>query len=143
MEKAFVKTVAVDGQPAQERIETRQESFGVHGDARQHPTGSHVDHVGVRVAGSLKKFFHAVSPPGREPVPQRQSHRRSFKSEAAKLAIHGFEFGNHHFVARVFQRRRVAENERAAGLFQARPRRRAAAAEAAPLEGNFARRDIE
>ena len=82
-EIAFVKTVAIDGEPAQYRIELGQVRSDASPQASERPTQSHMHHVDVRLAHALSESAPAVFAPRCERVEQGQSHGCAFESETS------------------------------------------------------------
>ncbi len=56
------------------------------------PTGSHVDHVGMRFARAREELAQSVASPGSEQVEQVEPHSRSFEGEAAQVRLDSVQF---------------------------------------------------
>src|SRR5580765_5300931 len=87
MEVAFVETVAVDRQPAQDRMEFFENAFNVPahpGEPCVGPSGSHMQHKDMLLAGPRGKLQKRVAAKA-DSIQKRQRHGSAFISKASML----------------------------------------------------------
>lgn len=143
MKKSLVKSVAVESQPAQEWLQLGAGSLDIQRQTCPAPTHPDVNHIGVRLSRTTKEPLNAVMTPGRQPIQQRQGHARSFKAEAALVAVDLIEPLTEDLDLILLERELVALHERAANPFKPRPRGGVSASKTAAGKRGFRRRNAE
>src|SRR4051812_11926149 len=92
MKKTFVKPIAIEHQPAKQRIERFQSLLYGTWHSREDPAKRNMHHIGMLISWPAKELPESVPPPRSDPIQQRQAHGSPFVGKPAKLGFHTLQF---------------------------------------------------
>ncbi len=139
VEVAFMKAIAIDGQPAKQRMKISDGGFDAvsqPGQARAGPSRADMQHVDVGGAGPGGEAHESASP-GQNSIEQREGHGGAFEGKAAVERFDPVEPRGQRLLVGLRQGRVVALKKISAGPFEVRAHLGRGAGEPAPREFNF------
>ncbi len=131
---AFMKAIAIDGQPAKQRMKIcgcGLDAASQPRQARAGPSRAHMQHVDVFGAGPVGKAPEAASP-GQNAIEQREGHGGAFEGKAAVERFDPVELRGQSLLIDLCQGRVVALKKISGGPFEVRAHLRRGAGKPAP-----------
>src|SRR5688572_28577676 len=121
IEKAFVETIPIEREPAEDRIQFREHTLKREHqrEAGEDPAQADVEHVGMRFARAGEEVFPAVPAPRGDAVEQGEPHAGAFVRKTAKLVRLAIQFRHERRQSVLFERAVITPEEGTADLLQA------------------------
>jgi hypothetical protein len=138
-----MKSVTIDCQPAEQRVEAIEGRFHTEGHACEGPADADMHHVHVGCPHSAKKGLNSAAIPGSQQIEDRESHSRPLESESAVFDVHGMQTQTKVLVVRLLDRRVIPLEERGPDLLDSEALPLIRGMKTALADGSFVRGDGE